>query len=172
MNKTRMLARECLLTATALAMSTAAVVHADDRLDFEVQGAVTPSCGLALSRVRIDLDTVAASELGAVGDGSRWRGTSFTGVDCVGATKASVTMRAAAHPADPRYIAPVGGAQGVAIEMRTADGQPLPPDGSSPVEFSWAGGIPALAFQARYVRVGPLKAGDAVATALVQIQWE
>jgi type 1 fimbria pilin len=172
MNKIRTHARGRLLTATALAMGMATIVHAEDSLDFEVQGAVTPSCGLALSRVRIDLDTVAASELGAVGDGSRWREASFTGVDCIGATKASVTMRAAAHPADPRYIAPVGGAEGVAIEMRTADGQPLPPDGSSPVEFSWMGGIPALAFQARYIRVGPLKAGDAVATALVQIQWE
>lgn len=157
-----------------LALTTMACMasRADDRLDFEVQGAVTPSCGLAASRVRIDLGTVAASELGALGDASRWRGTSFTGIDCVGATRAMVSLRAAPHPADPRYIAPVGEDRGVAIEVRASGGQPLPPDGSSEAAFTWPGDAPELAFEARYVRVGSLKPGEAVATALVQIRWE
>lgn len=158
--------------AFALIMGTCAAVHADDRLAFDVQGAVTPSCGLAASRVRIDLGTVAASELGAVGDATRWRGASFAGVDCVGAMGATVTLRASPHPADPRYIAPSGGDRGVGIEMRTSDGQSLPPDGATEVAFTWPGGAPELAFEARYVRVGPLVPGDAVATALIQIRWD
>lgn len=148
------------------------MAHAEDRLDFQVQGAVTPSCGLAVNRVRIDLGTVGASELGAVGDASRWRGTRFSGVDCVGATRASVTLRAAPHPADPRYIAPTGDDRGVAIEMRASGGQALPPDGTSEAVFTWPDGAPELDFEARYVRVGALKPGEAVATALVQIRWE
>ena len=115
MNRSRSSRAWCSrLGAAVLSAALCPATQADDRLDFEVQGSVTPSCGLALSRVRLDLGTVAASELGAVGDASRWRGTAFTGVDCVGATRASVTMRAAAYPADPRYIAPMGEDRGVA----------------------------------------------------------
>ncbi|WP_448096443.1 fimbrial protein [Luteibacter yeojuensis] len=161
-----------LATTVLIAAAVAVTCHgvrADDTLDFEVRGAITPSCGLALNRVQIDLGTVSASELAAVGDGSRWEGGRFVGVDCVGQPSASVTMRAKPHPADPRYIAPRGDELGVAIEIRTGDDQLLPPDGS--VEFDWAGGVPELAFKARYVRVGPLKPGDAEARAQIDIQW-
>lgn len=157
-----------VLCAVAIAFICGGV-RAGDTLDFEVRGAITPSCGLALNRVQIDLGTVSASELAAVGDGSRWQAGSFAGVDCVGQPSASVTMRAKPHPADPRYIAPRGEELGVAIEIRAGDDQLLPPDGS--VEFDWAGGAPELAFKARYVRVGPLKPGDAEAKAQIDIQW-
>jgi type 1 fimbria pilin len=146
--------------------------QANDRLAFQVRGSITPSCGLVADRVRIDLGTVAAGELAWVGATSPWRGAAFTGRDCIGATRAVVTMRATPYPGHPRLIAPVGEATGVAIEVRSAGGQPLPPDGSSAVEFSWTGGPPELGFEARYVRVGPLRPGIAGATAQVQIRWE
>ena len=150
--------------------------QADDRLMFQVRGAVTPSCGLATDRIRIELGTVAASELGAIGGASRWRRASFIGTGCIGATRATVTMRAKPHPLDPRYLATDGdraaGERGVGIEVRAAGGQSLPPDGSSSVGFTWAEGAPELAFEARYVRLGALNPGNAQATALVQIQWE
>jgi type 1 fimbria pilin len=145
---------------------------ADDRLEFQVQGAITPSCGLVADRVRIDLGTVAAGELGGVGSTSPWRRAVFTGRECVGATRASVTLRATPYAADPRYIAPVGEARGVAIEMQAAGGQSLPPDDTTAVVFTWEGGQPELGFEARYVRVGALQAGSAGATAQVQIVWE
>lgn len=145
---------------------------ADDRLDFQVQGAVVPSCGLVADRIRIDLGSVAAGELGSVGSVSPWRRSSFMGVECIGATRASVTLHATPYPDDPRYIATVGGARGVAIEMQSAGGQPLSPDGLTPVDFTWAGVGPELGFEARYVRVGALRAGDAGATAQIHILWE
>jgi type 1 fimbria pilin len=158
--------------AAVLAVSMCRPIRADDRLAFDVTGAVTPSCGLAQEHVRIDLGTVAFAELGEMGAGSTWHRGVFSGVDCVGATRASVTLRARAYGPDPRYLAAAGGARGVAIEMQTEAGEPVLPDGRSPVGFDWADGVPRLAFEARYVRVGPLGAGDAAATAIVEITWE
>lgn len=143
-----------------------------DTLQFEVTGAITPSCALVANRIRIDLGTVSMSELPSVGEGSRPRTSAFIGADCVGATHASVVMHAAPAVEDPRYIATAGDARGVAVELRTASGQLVPPDGTTPVRFDLAGSSPELRFQARYVRVGPLEPGDAPATALVQITWE
>ena len=97
---------------------------ADGHLAFQVRGSITPSCGLVADRVRIDLGTVAAGELAGVGASSPWRGAAFTGRDCIGATRAVVTMRATPYPGHPRLIAPIGEAAGVAIEMRSAGGQP------------------------------------------------
>lgn len=147
-------------------------IRADDRLDFQVRGAVTPSCGLVSDRIRIDLGTVTAGELESVGSASPWRGSSFTGTACVGATRASVTLRATPYAPNPRYIAPVGDAKGVVIEMQSAGGQALPPDGATPVQFTWGSGVPELGFEARYVRVGGLRSGSAGATAQIQIRWE
>jgi type 1 fimbria pilin len=81
-------------------------------------------------------------------------------------------MRAVAAAEDPRYIGTSGDARGVAIQMRTGSGQPVLPDGTSPVAFDLTGDAPELRFEARYVRVGPLKPGNALGTALVQITWE
>jgi type 1 fimbria pilin len=144
----------------------------DDHLEFQVQGAITPSCGLVAERIRIDLGSVPAGELGSVGSASPWHRSRFTGMDCIGATRASVTLRATPHAGDPRYLAAVGEARGVAIEMRSAGGQALPPDGTTPVDFTWDGGHPELGFEARYVRVGALQPGTAGATAQIQILWE
>lgn len=146
--------------------------RADDRLDFEVTGAVVASCGLADNRLRIDLGSVAYAELTSPGAGSPWRRASFLGVDCVGVTRALVTLRARPYGPDPRLLAPGGTARGVAIEMRTGTGEPVLPDGKTPVTFSWSSGAPQLAFEARYVRVGPLEAGEAPATAVIEITWE
>jgi type 1 fimbria pilin len=146
--------------------------RADYRLEFQVRGAITPSCGLASGRILIDLGSVSAGELPAPGAASRWHRSAFIGVDCIGATRASVTLRAPPYAGDPRYVATIGEARGVAIQMQSADGQPLPPDGSTPVHFSWAGNRPELGFRARYVRVGALRPGNAGATAQVQILWE
>jgi type 1 fimbria pilin len=146
--------------------------RADDRLDFEVTGAVVASCGLADQRIRIDLGSVAYGDLGRVGAASPWRRAAFSGVDCVGATRAAVTLRARPYPPDPRLLQPEGTARGVAIEMRTGAGESIVPDGKTPVGFSWPGGSPQLAFEARYVRTGDLGAGDATATAVIEITWE
>jgi type 1 fimbria pilin len=143
-----------------------------DTLQFDVTGAITPSCALVANRIRIDLGTVPVSELPSPGAGSQWRGAAFIGADCVGATHASVTLRAAAAAEDSRYLATAGEARGVAIEMRTGSGQPVLPDGTTAVRFDLAGVAPELRFEARYVRVGPLGPGDARGTALVQITWE
>ncbi|NII56308.1 fimbrial protein [Luteibacter sp. SG786] len=159
------------LAAGLLFVGTPAI-RADDRLDFHVLGSIAPSCDLVADRIRIDLGAVAAGELAGAGATSPWRGAAFTGRDCIGATRAVVTMRATPYPGHPGLIAPVGEAAGVAIEMRSAGGQPLLPDGSTAVEFSWTAGPPELGFQARYVRVGPLQPGTAGATAQVQIRWE
>lgn len=158
--------------AAGLLFVGALAVRADDRLDFHVVGSIAPSCDLVADRIRIDLGDVAAGELAGVGATSPWRGAAFHGRDCIGGARAVVTMRATPYPGHPGLIAPVGEATGVAIEMRSAGGQPLPPDGSTAVEFSWTGGPPELGFQARYVRVGPLQPGTAGATAQVQIRWE
>ena len=160
------------LAAALLSVGAALATGADDRLEFHVRGSITPSCGLAADRIRIDLGTVAAGELAGAGAASPWRGAAFTGRDCIGATRAVVTMRATPYPGHPGLIAPVGDARGVAIQMRSAGGQPLPPDGSSAVDFSWTDGPPELGFEARYVRVGALQPGSAGATAQVQIRWE
>ena len=143
-----------------------------DALRFDVTGAITPSCALVANRIHIDLGSVSTSELPSVGEGSRPRAAAFVGADCVGATHASVVMRAAPAVEDPRYIATAGGARGVAVELRTGSGQLVLPDGTTPVRFDLAGNSPELRFEARYVRVGPLEPGDAPATALVQITWE
>lgn len=143
-----------------------------DTLQFDVIGTITPSCALVANRVLVDLGSVSVSELPAVGEGSRWQGAAFIGTDCVGATHASVTLRAVPAPEDPRYLATAGDARGVAIELRTGTGQPVPPDGTTPVRFDLMGDSPELRFEARYVRVGPLGPGNAPATALVQITWE
>lgn len=158
--------------AVALVVALPHAVQADDRLDFEVTGAVMASCALADNRVRIDLGSVAYADLGSVGSGSPWHRAAFLGVDCVGATRAVVTLRARAYPADPRLLSPGGTARGVAIEMRTGAGDPIVPDGKTPVVFSWADSAPQLAFEARYVRVGDLGAGDAPATGVIEITWE
>jgi type 1 fimbria pilin len=143
-----------------------------DTLRFDVTGAITPSCALVANRIHIDLGSVSVSELPSVGEGSHWRAAAFIGADCVGATHASVIMRAASAVEDPRYIATAGDARGVAIELRTGSGQLVLPDGTTPVRFDLAGHSPELRFEARYVRVGPLGPGNAPATALVQITWE
>ncbi|WP_213948538.1 fimbrial protein [Luteibacter sp. dw_328] len=143
-----------------------------DTLVFDVTGTITPSCALVANRIRVDLGNVAVSELPSVGDGSRWAGAAFIGADCVGATRALVTVHATAAPSDPRYLATTGGARGVAIELRTGSGQPVLPDGTTPVRFDLAGTAPELRFEAHYVRVGPLRPGDALGAALVQITWE
>ena len=143
-----------------------------DTLQFDVTGAITPSCALVANQIRIDLGTVSVSELPSVGEGSPWRAAAFIGADCVGATHASVIMRAAPAAEDPRYIATAGDARGVAIELRTGSGELVLPDATTPVRFDLAGTSPELRFEARYVRVGPLGPGNAPATALVQITWE
>jgi type 1 fimbria pilin len=143
-----------------------------DTLQFDITGAVTPSCSLVTNRIGIDLGVVSVAELPAVGEGSRWRAAAFIGADCVGATRALVTMRAAPSTEDSRYIATAGDAHGVAIELRTGSGERVLPDGTTPVRFDLAGISPELRFEARYVRVGPLGPGNAPATALVQITWE
>lgn len=164
--------RWSLLSALAVAATIAGVAQADDRLDFEISGAVTPSCALASQRLRIDLGTVSFAELGQNGAGSPWRGGSFVGVDCVGATRASVTLRGRPYGPDPRFLATSGGASGVAIELRTGHGDPVLPDGRTPVTFAWDAGEARLAFEARYVRVGRLEAGEAGASAVIEISWE
>jgi type 1 fimbria pilin len=143
-----------------------------DTLQFDVTGAIVPSCALVTNRIRIELGTVSVSDLSSLGEGSPWQGAAFIGGDCVGAAHASVLVRATASPEDPRYLATAGGARGVAVEMRTGPGQPVLPDGTTPVRFDLAGAAPELRFEARYVRVGPLVPGDAHGTALVQITWE
>jgi type 1 fimbria pilin len=143
-----------------------------ETLMFDVIGMITPSCSLVANRIRMDLGNVAVSELPSVGDGSRWGAAAFIGADCVGATRALVTVHATAAPSDPRYLVTMGDARGVAIELRTGSGQPVLPDWATPVRFDLAGTAPELRFEARYVRVGPLRAGDALGAALVQITWE
>ncbi|NID15880.1 fimbrial protein [Luteibacter yeojuensis] len=147
-------------------------VHADDRLEFQVRGAIAPSCALVADRIRIDLGSVTAGELAAVGSASRWRGARFGGMDCIGATRASATLRGTPYPDDSRYLEAVGEARGVAIEMRSAGGQALPPDGMTAVDFTWQGNRPELGFEARFVRVGALRPGTAGATAWIHIRWE
>jgi type 1 fimbria pilin len=164
--------RSALLSALTVAATVAGTARADDRLAFEVSGAVTPSCTLASQRLRIDLGTVTFAELGQNGAGSPWRGGSFVGVDCVGATRASVTLRGRPYGPDPRFLATSGGASGVAIELRTGRGDAVLPDGLTPVTFSWDTGEARLAFEARYVRVGRLEAGEAGASAVIEISWE
>lgn len=143
-----------------------------ETLQFDVTGAISPACALVANRIRIDLGSVSVAELPSVGAGSRWRAAAFIGADCVGATHASVVMRAAPASEDPRYIATTGDARGVAIELRSGTGELVLPDGTTPVRFDLAGHSPELRFEARYVRVGPLGPGKAPATALVQITWE
>lgn len=156
--------------ATLCLMAAASAACADDTVDFLVRGAIVPACGLSASRVKIDLGTVTAAELTA--GHSAWRGASFSGTDCVGVTRASVTVVAPPYGPDGRYIATTGGAGGVAIELQTASGQPLPPDGVTEARFHWPSGQPILAFQARYVRVATVKPGPAGAMAQVHIRWE
>jgi type 1 fimbria pilin len=143
-----------------------------DTLQFDVTGAITPSCALVANRIRINLGSVSVSELPSVGDGSRWEAAAFIGADCIGATHASVVMRAVPAAEDARYIATAGDARGVAVELRTGSGQLVLPDGTTSVRFDLAGNSPELRFEARYVRVGHLGPGNAPATALVQITWE
>ena len=143
-----------------------------DTLMFDVAGTITPSCALVTNRIHIDLGSVSVSELPSVGDGSRWGAAAFIGADCVGATHALVTVHGTAAPSDPRYLATMGEARGVAIALRTGSGEPVLPDGTTPVRFDLAGMAPELRFEARYVRLGPLRPGDAPGTALVQITWE
>jgi type 1 fimbria pilin len=165
----------CLLPVSGAASGAPVVDSAgpsSDSLQFEVTGAITPSCALVANRIRIDLGAVPVSDLSSVGEGSAWQGTAFVGADCVGATHASVTLRATAATEDPRYMATSGDARGVAIEMRTGSGEPVLPDGSTPVRFDLAGASPELRFEARYVRVGQLGPGDATGRALVEITWE
>ncbi|HVI55931.1 MAG TPA: fimbrial protein [Luteibacter sp.] len=156
----------------AVAPTPARALRSAETLRFDVTGAITPSCTLVAERIRIDLGEVPLADLPSVGDGSSWRAAAFIGAECVGATRASVVMRALAAAEDPRYLATAGEARGVAIEMRTGSGQPVLPDGLSPVAFELGGIAPELRFEARYVRVGPLKPGNALGTALVQITWE
>lgn len=143
-----------------------------NKVDFEVRGTIAPSCGLTAKFIRIDLGTVSASELPVIGSTSPWRHASLKGIDCIGATRAYVTLRAPIYAPDARYLAVSGPAVGVAIETQSGSGQPLLPDGSRPVVFTWAGGQPELAFRARYVRVGSLSPGQARATGQIQITWE
>ena len=143
-----------------------------DTLQFDVVGTVTPSCSLVANRIRIDLGSVAVSELPSVGEGSRWQSAAFIGADCVGATHALVTVHATAAVEDPRYMATMGDARGVAIALRTGAGEAVLPDGTTPVRFDLAGVSPELRFEARYVRVGRLQPGNAPGAALVQITWE
>ena len=157
-----------VLAATLIAP----LAWADDTLRFNVTGYITPSCELVTNRARIDMGTVTASELPAYGAASRWRSAALGVADCVGATRARVTVRAPADPTDPRYLATRGDARGVAIEMRTADGKAIRPDGATPVVFDLSVPAPELRFEARYVRVGALGVGEAPATAQVQITWE
>jgi type 1 fimbria pilin len=159
----------CKVAAESLRVPSGGPV---DTLQFDVTGAITPSCALVANRIRIDLGNVPVSELALVGEGSRWRAAAFIGADCVGATHASVVMRADSAAEDSRYIATTGDARGVAVELRTGSGQPVLPDGTTPVRFDLAGTSPELRFEARYVRVGPLGPGNGPATALVQITWE
>ena len=159
-----------LAMAGMLTVATTTSSLASDTLTFAVRGSILPSCGLAADRIRIDLGTVTAGEL--AGGASSWRGAGFTGTDCVGVTRATVTLSATPYGPDPRYVATTGTGGGVAIEVRTADGAPLPPDGTTPAVFSWPTGIPVLGFQARYVRVGPVRPGGAGASAQVHIRWE
>jgi type 1 fimbria pilin len=158
-----------LVLAAALVSPTAC---ADDTLDFEVTGSVTPSCILSNARLRIDLGSVTTADLARPGATSAWRGDAFIGVDCIGASRATVTVQAPPYAPDPRYLAVAGGAEGVAIELRTGTGDAVLPDGMTPVGFDWGQGEARLAFEARYVRVGPLQAGVAGASAVVQIRWE
>lgn len=146
--------------------------RSSDTLQFDVTGAITPSCTLVANRIRIELGSVSVSELPTVGEGSPWRAAAFIGADCVGATHASVVMRADPAAEDARYLATAGDARGVAVALRTASGQLVLPDGTTPVRFDLSGTSPELRFEARYVRVGPLGPGNAPATALVQITWE
>jgi len=158
-----------LVLAVALVPPTAC---ADDTLDVEVTGSVTPSCILSNARLRIDLGSVTMADLARPGATSAWRGDAFIGVDCIGASRATVTVRAPPYAPDPRYLAVTGGADGVAIELRTGAGDPVLPDGTTPVGFDWGQGEARLAFEARYVRVGAVQAGTAGASAVVQIRWE
>ena len=142
-----------------------------DVLQFDVTGAITPACTLVTNRIKIDLGAVSVAELPTVGEGSRWGAAAFVATECIGATRASVTVRAT-QATDPRYVATVGDARGVAIALRTGAGEPVVPDGLTPVHFDLAGLSPELRFEARYVRVGPLRPGEAAGAALVQITWE
>ncbi|WP_369926784.1 fimbrial protein [Xanthomonas sp. NCPPB 2632] len=160
------------VTLALAAALVSPIACADDTLDFEVTGAVIPSCVLSNVRLRIDLGSVTFADLGRLGATSTWRGGSFIGVDCIGASRATVTVRAPAYAPDPRYLAVAGGAGGVAIELRTGTDDAVLPDGTTPVGFEWGQGEARLAFEARYVRVGPLQAGAAGASAVVQIRWE
>jgi type 1 fimbria pilin len=164
-----MIGHPVLVLATALSSCAA---WANDTLRFDVTGAITPSCDLATDRARIDMGTVSAAELPGQGAVSRWRSAALTLSDCVGATRARVTVRAPADSTDPRYLSTRGDAKGVAIELRTADGKAILPDGTTPVDFDLGVPTPELRFEARYVRLGRLGAGDAPATALIQITWE
>jgi type 1 fimbria pilin len=147
-------------------------VRGDDALDFEITGAVTPYCALANQRLRIDLGSVTFADLGQPGAAGPWRGGAFIGMDCIGASRATVTVRAPPYGPDPRYLDASGGAGGIAIEMRTGRGDAVLPDGLTPVAFDWGQGEARMTFEARYVRVGPLQAGAAGAAAVVQITWE
>lgn len=160
------------LTLALAAVLVSPTACADDTLDFEVTGSVAPSCILSNARIRIDLGTVTMADLARPGATSAWRDGSFIGVDCIGASRATVTVRAPSYAPDPRYLAVAGGADGVAIELRTGTGDPVLPDGTTPVGFDWGQGEARLAFEARYVRVGPVQAGTAGASAVVQIRWE
>lgn len=159
-----------LAMAGWLAVAFSAPAHASDTLTFAVRGAILPSCGLSADRVRIELGTVTAAELAS--GASSWRGAAFTGTDCVGVTRATVTLTATPYGPDPRYVATTGAGGGVAIELTTADGAPLPPDGVTPAVFTWPAGAPTLAFQARYVRVGAVRPGAAGVSAQIHIRWE
>lgn len=165
----------CMASPSGRAVDDRADISAGpsvDTLQFDVTGAITPSCALVANRIHVDLGSVAVSELPSVGEASRWRSAAFIGADCVGATHASVTVHAMAAAEDPHYLATTGDARGVAIELRSGSGQPVLPDGVTPIRFDLAGVAPELRFEARYVRVGRLQPGDAPGTALVQITWE
>ncbi|MET0935659.1 MAG: fimbrial protein [Luteibacter sp.] len=161
-----------VMVVTAIAAFSSFPAMGDDVLRFDVTGVITPACDLAADQARIDLGVLSASDLVAVGATGGWHPVAFSLIDCVGASRAQVTVRAPAEPGDPRYLRAFGGAQGVAIELRSGAGKAILPDGATPVPFDVAGPAPELRFEARYVRVGPLVAGEARARALVQITWE
>lgn len=148
------------------------ICQAAQTRSFAITGTIETDCGFDPSTVTFDLGDVEVTRLSTLGSSTDWVEGALVSTGCAGIEGVTMVLSGTADPDDARLFAATGGASGIGIELGTADGQPIIPNGPGVTLTPQSAGS-AYVYRARYVRTtAPLQVGPAAATITVSIVHE
>lgn len=144
----------------------------DMRITFTIENTAA-TCSFQADTVTFPLNNVEASSLPSVGSQSPWVSKPLVSAGCPNAKNVWMRFQGTPDATNPALFSTTGGASGVGVEMQSADGYAVVPNGTTPMNWQPRAAGGEFGFKARYVRTtAPITPGAANSTITVNLSYD